>query len=83
MRDIANKKGLNASGIILEKKKTVKTSDELNFKEKVDLILPQLWKDVSKKRDRFEGAIELLSKLIRNIIDNPTDEKFRHFKKVS
>ena len=83
LRDLGNQKGQNTSGIILESKKTVKTSSELTFKERVDLLLPQLWKDAGKKRDRFESAIDLLSKLIKNIIENPSDEKYRHFKKVS
>jgi len=48
----------------------------------VDQLLPLLWKDCGKKPERFDPAIDLLSRLIKNIIDNPSDEKFRVFKRV-
>jgi len=35
LRDLGNKKGQNTSGIVHESKKTVKTSDELTFRDKV------------------------------------------------
>jgi CRISPR/Cas system CSM-associated protein Csm2 small subunit len=41
------------------------------------LILPGLYKETGKKKERFEAAVELLSKLIKNIIENPNEEKFR------
>jgi hypothetical protein len=40
LRQLVNKKGLNISSIVIESKKTVKTSDELSFKDRVDLLLP-------------------------------------------
>lgn len=36
---------------------------------------------MGKKRDRFDGAIELLSKILKNIIENPEDEKYRSIKR--
>ena len=38
--------------------------------------------DVGKKKEKFIGAIELLSKLVKNIIDNQTEDKYRTFKRV-
>jgi len=35
LRDLGNKKGQNTSGIFHESKKTVKTTDELTFRDKV------------------------------------------------
>jgi len=40
LRQLGSKKGLNISSIVIESKKTVKTSDELSFKDRVDLLLP-------------------------------------------
>jgi antitoxin component HigA of HigAB toxin-antitoxin module len=48
----------------------------------MDLLLPQLYKECSKKRDKFDAAIDLVSKLLKNITENPTDDKFRTFRKV-
>ena len=40
-----------------------------------------MYKETGKKRDRFDGASELLSKILKNIIENPDDEKFRSIRR--
>lgn len=40
-----------------------------------------MYKECGKKRDRLEGAAELVGKLLKNIIDNPNEEKFRTFRR--
>lgn len=39
--------------------------------------MDKLYKECGKNRDKFDGAIELLGKILKNIIDSPTDEKYR------
>lgn len=43
--------------------------------------MDNLYKECGKNRDKFDGAIELLGKILKNIIDSPTDEKYRSFRK--
>ena len=44
--------------------------------------MPSLYKETGKKKEKFEAAVDLLSKLVKNIIENPTEDKYRSFKKV-
>ena len=39
--------------------------------------MPLLYKDCGKKRDKIDQALDLASKLLKNLLDNPTDDKFR------
>ncbi len=43
-----------------------KSIEELSFKEKLEKLIDQLYKETGKKRDKFNGAIELLGKIIKN-----------------
>jgi hypothetical protein len=54
----------------------------MSFKDKIDALLPQLYKDCGKKREKIDQALDLVSKLLKNMIDNPSDDKFRSFRKV-
>ena len=36
---------------------------------------------MNKKKEKVEAAVDILSKLLKNIIDNPSEEKFRMFRK--
>ena len=43
--------------------------------------MDKLYTETGKKRDCFDGAIDLLSKIIKNIIENPDDEKYRSIRR--
>lgn len=43
--------------------------------------MEKLYKEMGKKRERLDGAIKLISKILKNIIENPDDEKFRSIKR--
>jgi hypothetical protein len=68
---------LNPTTIETSKKPPKLTADSLSFKERVEAYLPLLFKDCGKKRDKFDQALDLVSKLLKNLIDNPSDDKFR------
>jgi hypothetical protein len=42
-----------------------------------------LYKETGKNRQKTEEALELLAKLLKNIVDNPSEEKYRVFRKVN
>ena len=42
----------------------------------------ELYNECGKKKDKLEEATDLFGKLIKNIIDNPNEDKFRTFRKV-
>jgi hypothetical protein len=68
---------LNPTTIETSKKASKPTSDSLTFKDRVEALLPQIFKDCGKKREKFDQALDLVSKLLKNLIDNPLDDKFR------
>ena len=68
---------MNPTTIETSKKASKPNADSLTFKDRVEAILPLLYKDCGKKRDKLDQALDLLSKLLKNLIDNPSDDKFR------
>jgi hypothetical protein len=40
-----------------------------------------LYKETGKNREKYEGAVDLLGKILKNVIDNPTEEKYRSFRR--
>ena len=42
-----------------------------------------MYKETGSNKDRLSEGLELLIRLIKNITDNPNDEKYRSFKRVS
>ena len=68
---------MNPTTIEISKKASKPTADSLTFKDRVEAYLPLLFKDCGKKRDKFDQALDLVSKLLKNLIDNPSDDKFR------
>jgi hypothetical protein len=66
--------------------------DDKTFNEKVKFclltfklidVIAALYKEKGKKRAMLEESLDLISKLMRNISEQPNEEKFRSFKKVS
>lgn len=48
------------------------------------VVLTALYKETSKNRDgKYDSAVELVTTILRNIVENSSDEKYRTFKRVS
>lgn len=59
------------------KRSSIISTEERSFKERLESVVTQLYKEMGKKKERLEAGAELVSKILRNIIENPDDEKFR------
>ena len=46
-----------------------------------DDTIQSLYAELGKKKNKLDDAIDILVKLLKNISDNPTEEKYRSFKK--
>ena len=47
-------------------------------------ILDEMLKEIMKKKpNEYKTAFEILTKLLKNIVDNPNDPKFRIIKKTN
>ena len=44
-------------------------------------IFSQLYKEVGKKQDQLDATKDMIINLINNIVDNPSEAKFRTLKK--
>jgi hypothetical protein len=40
-------------------------------------LIEKLWKETGKKKEKFSTAYETMSKIIKNIINNPEESKYR------
>lgn len=45
-------------------------------------VIQNLYKEMGKDKQKLNQTLELLGKLIKNVCDNPNEDKFRSFRKV-